>query len=152
MTYACEISQQIARPTISRRTRTSIDQLPQLMGQIYGAIMQYLGEMGAYPTGAPFAAYHNMDMQDLDVEIGFPISKALPAKDDLLPGELPGGEAASCIHKGPYDGIGPAHEALMQFIGAQGRESTGVSYEFYVDDPQQVPPEKVRTEIVFPLQ
>ena len=35
-------------------------------------------EMGKQPAGVPYAAYHNLDMQDMDVEVGFPVSKPLP--------------------------------------------------------------------------
>ena len=152
MTYQCEIKDQPAQPTLSVRTRAAIGQLPQLLGQTYGAIMQYLGELGEYPVGMPFTAYYNMDMQDLDVEIGFPVSRPLPDRGELKSGALPAGKIATTMHIGPYDTVGPAYEALTQYMQANGYTPSGVAYEFYFSDPQTTPPEQIQTQIVFPLK
>lgn len=77
MDFQCEIREQVAQPTLSIRTRTPIGDLPRLLGESYDKIAGYLAELGEEPAGAPFAAYYNMDMQDLDVEIGFPVGKSL---------------------------------------------------------------------------
>jgi hypothetical protein len=44
---------------------------------------------GEQPAGPAFVAHHNMDMQNLDIEQGFPVSKPLPAKGEIQPGEIP---------------------------------------------------------------
>ena len=151
MTYQCEIKDQPAQPTLSIRTRAAAGQLTQLFGQTFGAIMQYLGELGEYPVGAPFGAYYNMDMQDLDIEIGFPVSRPLPDRGEIKSGALPAGKIAVTMHIGPYDAIGPAYEALTQFVQANGCTPSGVAYEFYFSEPD-VPPEQIQTQIVFPLK
>ena len=57
MTYSCEVKEQPARPTLSIRTRTSVENLPQVLGKAFGDIAQYLmGELGEQPAGPPFAA------------------------------------------------------------------------------------------------
>ena len=150
MTYQCEIKDQAAQPTLSIRTHAAVEQLPQVFGQAYGAIMQYLGELGEQPVGMPFAAYYNMDMQNLDIEIGFPVSRPLPDRGELKGGALPSGKIATTLHIGPYDSIAPAYEALTQFVQASGYTPTGVAYEIYFSDPS-TPPEQIQTQIVFPL-
>ncbi len=149
--YTCEIKDQPERPTLSVRTHAAAQDLPQLFGQIYGALMQYMNEMGVYPAGEPFAAYYNMDMQNLDIEIGFPIAKPVPDRGEIRCGALPAGKFASTMHIGPYDSVGPAYEALAQFVKASGSEPTGVAYEFYFSGPE-TPPAEIRTQIVFPLK
>ena len=72
MSYKCELNEQATQPALSIRTRTPVQDIPQVLGKAYGAIAQYLGELGEQPVGPPFAAYYNMDMQNLDIEIGFP--------------------------------------------------------------------------------
>ncbi len=152
MDFQCEIKEQVAQPTLSIRGRTPIDGLPQLLGESYGKIAGYLAELGEGPAGAPFAAYYNMDMQDLDVEIGFPVSKPLAGKGDIQASEVPGGKLAVAMHVGPYGDIAPAYDALFQFVKEQGYEPTGISYEFYLNDPEETPPEKLQTQIIFPLK
>jgi effector-binding domain-containing protein len=114
--------------------------------------MQYAGQLGVQPSGAPFIAYYNMDMADLDMEIGFPFAQKLAGKDDILGGEIPSGKAASCLHVGPYDQLGAAYEALNKWMQANGYVPTGVVYEFYLNDPQATPPAELQTQLVFPLK
>jgi effector-binding domain-containing protein len=151
MSYACEIKEQAAQPVLSVRTRTTVQDMPKLMGEVFGAIAQYLGMSGAAPAGAPFAAYYNMDMQDLDIEMGFPVSNVLPGKDNIQASEMPAGKYGSCIYTGPYDKMKPAYDALAQFVQEKGYEATGVAYEVYLNDPE-TPPEKLQTQILFPLK
>ena len=151
MSYNCELKQQPAQPALTVRTRAAVQDLPQLFGKTYGAIMQYLGELGEQPTGMPFAAYYNMDMQNLDVEIGFPVAREIPGKGEIRAGEFPGGKLASVLHIGPYDQCAPAYDALTQWVKDHGYEATGVAYEIYFSDPN-TPPQEIKTEIVFPLK
>ena len=120
MSYKCEVKEQTAQPTLAIRRRVSVQDLPQALGGAYGAIAQYLGELGEQPVGPPFAAYHNMDMQNLDVEIGFPVSRRLPGKDDINASEIPGGKVATCLYTGPYSEVEPAYNALSQWIKTMG--------------------------------
>ena len=152
MSYQCEVKEQPPQPTLTIRTRTSVQNLPQLIGKSYGAIIQYLGQLSQYPAGAPFAAYYNMDMQNLDVELGFPVAKELPGKDEIKPGRIPGGKFGVVLHTGPYDKVGPAYEALAKFVAEKGYEATGVAYEVYLNDPMQTKPEDLKTQVMFPLK
>ena len=149
--YTCEIKDHPERPTLSVRTRAAVQDLPQLFGQTYGALMQYMSEMGAQPAGMPFAAYYNMDMQNLDIEIGFPVTQLLPDRGEIKSGTLPAGKYAFTIHTGPYDTVGSAYEALTQFVKESGHEPTGIAYEFYFSGPE-TPPEQIQTQIVFALK
>lgn len=152
MSYNCEKLERTAQPVLSIRTKTSLQQLPQLLGESYMKIMQYLGEQGEPPGGAPFARYFSLDMQNLDVEIGTPVSKILPEKDDIKASELPAGKYASCIYTGPYDKIEPAYNALTQWAEKNGYETSRIAYELYLDDPGVTPPEKLKTQILFLLK
>jgi effector-binding domain-containing protein len=122
------------------------------MEKSYRAIAQFLGELGEQPAGPAYAAYFNMDMQDLDVEIGFPVSRVLSGKGEIIASEIPGGRLATCLYTGVYSEIGPAYEELTQWIAKEGCETAGVSYEFYLNDPAQIPPQELMTQIIFPLK
>lgn len=152
MDFQCEIREHAAQPTLSVRTRTLINGLPALLGESYAKIKDYLAELGEAPAGAPFAAYYNMDLQDLDVEIGFPVTTFLEGKDDIQPSQVPGGKLGFALHTGRYGDIAPAYDTLTQFVKEQGYEPSGISFEFYLNDPQETPQEKLQTQIVFPLK
>ena len=152
MAVECSVRQQPAQPTLSVRLTISIQRLPQEIGRVYGAIAGYLAQRGQPPAGAPFVAYYNMDMQQLDVVIGFPTATPLPGRGEIQAGEIPGGRQAICLHVGPYDQIEPAYGALSQYIQAQGHTPTGIAYEFYLNDPMQTPPAELQTLVAFPLR
>lgn len=152
MSYKCELFEQPPQPTLSIRTTTTIKNLPQELGKAYQAVGQYLGQLGEQPAGAPYAAYFNWDTREFDVEIGFPVSKPLPDKDEIKAAELPGGKLARCLYTGPYNKIEPAYNALTEWVKENGYEATGVAYEFYLNDPGEVEPQELLTQIVFPLK
>ena len=152
MSYEFEVKEQAAQPTLSIRTRTPQPDLPQVLGRVFGTIAQYLGGLGEHPAGPPYSAYYNMDMADLDVEIGFPVSRELPGSGEIQAGQIPGGKLATCLYTGPYSEMEPAYNALMQWMAEHGHEPTGVAYKMYVSDPGEVPPEELQTLIVFPLK
>ena len=152
MAHPCELKEQDPQPVLSVRARGPVGELPKILGQAYGAIARYLGELEEQPVGPPFAAYYNMDMQDLDMEIGFPVARALPGKDEIQASEIPGGKAAICTHTGPYSEIEPTYNALFAWIDTNKYEVTGVVYEMYLNDPAETPPEELQTRIFVPLK
>ena len=152
MDYKCEVKELSAQPVLSIRTKSAVQGLPQVLGVSLGAIAQYLGSVGENPAGAPFVAYYNMDMQNLDIEIGFPVSRPLAGEGNIQPSQVFGGKLATCLYVGPYSDVGPAYDALTKFVNDKGLESTGVAYEFYLNDPQTVQPSELQTQIYFPLK
>lgn len=151
MPYNCELFDIPKTPLLSIRTHAAVQNLPGLIGPSYGAIMQYLTELGEPIAGEPFVIYYNLDMQNLDIEIGFPVTKSLPGKGEIQPSELSPGPAARALYVGPYTEMAPAYDELKKFIEDNGKEPTGVAIEYYLNGPE-TPPEKLETRIVFPLK
>lgn len=140
------------QPVLAIRTRTPVSALPQQIGKAYAAIAAYMQEQGETPTEAPYTAYFNMDMDDLDVEMGFPVPRALPAKGDIKPGVIPAGKQAVAMHKGPYSAMEPVYKALAEWAVRQGFEPAGISYEYYYNSPMEVPEEELLTKVVLLLK
>lgn len=151
MSYTCSTIQQAEQPTLVVRTRAAIERLPEALGAAWGAIMAYAGPRSA-PSGPPFVAYHNADMQDLDLEIGLPFANPLEGEGEVEAGTIPASLAVETIHVGPYDDIGAAYEALRAWMKENGRVPAGPAYEHYVDDPDDVAPDELRTRIVWPIR
>lgn len=147
-----EISQKAEQPVLCIRTRTAVENLPQEIGKAYQAIMQYMQELGEAPQSAPYTAYFNMDMEDLDVEMGFPVPQPLAGKGEIKAGSIPAGPQASCVYRGPYTGMAQAYEELTAKVTESGYTPTGVTYEFYYNAPGEVPDSELLTKIVFLLK
>lgn len=147
-----ELTEQPLQSVVSIRKRTAVNNLPQEIGKAYNSIIQYLNEIGEEPCDAPFTAYYNMDMENLDVEMGFPVSKSLSGKQEIKSGEIPKGKQLSCMYKGPYNQMGSVYDAMGNWISENGYTPTGVVYEFYYNSPADVPDTELLTKIVFLLK
>ena len=152
MDYICELKKVAAQPVVTIRTRTASWELQKFFGQAYGEIFEYLEQIGVQPTGSPFAAYHNGDMEDLDIEAGVPIAKIVSGKGRITSHEIEAGYQLTTIHVGPYSEIEPAYETLMEFAKEKKLVPTGIAYEFYLNNPMETEEEDLQTEIAFPLR
>lgn len=152
MSFECELIERKEQPTLSVRTHTPVEGLPQLIGQTYGQIMEYMASIGAQPVGEPFVAYYNLDMKNLDIEIGFPVTKALPGQGEIQPSQVMAGKYGVCHYTGPYEQMAPAYEALTGWVKEKGFEPTGLAYEYYLNSPDEVPVSGLKTRIEFPLK
>jgi effector-binding domain-containing protein len=146
-----ELIERNIQPTLSIRTTASVEDLPTVLGNAYQKIMNYLSEIGEYPSDAPFVAYYNMDMEHLDIEIGFPVKNQLPTRNYIESSELPSGTYVQCIHIGPYSELKATYNSLMKWMGENQHEWSGVAYEFYLNDPSEVIEEKLETRIMILL-
>lgn len=152
MSYKCEIKERSAQPTLVVRTRTPVQNISQVLGQAYGTVMKYLGELCEQPVGPPYVAYFNMDMQNLDIEAGFPVARQLPGKDSVTASQMPGGKMVACLYTGPYNEIKAGYEALTQWTQEHGFYTLGTAYEVYLNDPAKTPPQQLMTQIMMPLE
>ena len=152
----CEVKTCEGRRCVSRRLRTPVSELPQrfqeVLESIFGeAIPKSCGAIT--PTGVPFAVYRNMDMNDLDVEIGVPAEGACALLGFLEWSETPSGTFAACIHHGPYDQMESTYQKLMQWVAEQ-HQTLGESIltmEIYHSDPDRTPLAELETEILLLL-
>jgi DNA-binding transcriptional MerR regulator/predicted transcriptional regulator YdeE len=65
--------------------------------------------------------------------------------------EVPGGEFAVVTHVGPYEQLGLAYHALYAWAQEHGHELRGLVREIYVNDPANVPPAALQTDLLLPL-
>ena len=62
------------------------------------------------------------------------------------------GRAITATHKGPYKDIEATYIALMGYMAENKLESTGVYYDYYLNDPANVPESELLTQVVFPVK
>ena len=68
--------------------------------------------------------------------------------------QLPGGKTAVLTFKGPYSGISAAYDSLFgNWLPQSGEEPADTPcFEIYLNNPREVPPEELLTEICLPLK
>ncbi len=130
-------------------TRDETERIPVWLGETYEAVAR----AGREPAGMPFVRVLSMDGEGMDLEVGWPVAEPFSGDGDVRASSLPGGPAAVASYFGPYDGVGPAYEAIQAWCTEQGHEVAGPPWESYFNDPQQEPdPAKLRTDIHFPIK
>lgn len=149
MSFVIEMVETQEQPTLVLKTVTPVGELPKILGKAFMDIVTYIMELGEQPVGPAFVGYFNMDMERLELEIGFPVSKALPSKGDILAGSIPAGKQVSCMYKGPYMEMPPVYEEINRWIKDNGYKPIGTVYEHYYNSPEEVPESELLTKIVF---
>lgn len=148
-----ELIQQAEQFTLHVRLKTSVGGLNEAFDKNFALIESYLSEIGEQPAAAPYAAYYNHDMQDLDVEMGFPVAKALPGRDEIKAGIIPAFEQAVCgIHKGSYNSLDETYGQLYQYIADNNFEISGAHYDFYISNPDNTSENELITRIAIPVK
>lgn len=91
--------------------------------------------------------------ENADIEVAFPISEFVEINGDeeTRVYELPGGKMAKIVHKGPYEECTRTYEKLFSWITENGKRISGPIREVYLNDPGEVQPEEILTEIYAPL-
>ena len=51
----------VSQPIVGIRATTSMEEIAQAIGALFGEVMDYLNRNGLAPSGMPFTIYHEMD-------------------------------------------------------------------------------------------
>lgn len=153
MSYEIRTRRLDPQPVLSIRGPVDPDGIEEAVGEFLGEVWKKLEADGREPAGPPFTRYHQIGESELVLEAGFPVSEEAAGEGRIESGELPGGEAISTDHIGPYEELPAAGEALEAWARERGRSAAGPRWEVYWTDPGEVEdPEQWRTEVFMPLQ
>lgn len=138
------------------RKRGSYNLIPEMILDIFGFITRAGIPPGGPPVylwheGSPAAAFAADAAGTADVEIAIPVGKWFAPSGGISSSTLPGGKMARVIHRGPYQECLPTYERLFSWITGHGLEVTGPIREIYHNDPRDVKPEDILTEILAPV-
>jgi effector-binding domain-containing protein len=126
--------------------------LPDVLGQGFYEMAHYLTELDEEPAGPPFVAYYNNDMDNLEIEMGYPVKKDIDPKGVMEIRVIPEGKYATCQYTGPYNQLEPVYKVLREWIEENNYEPTGVVYEHYLNNPKETAERDLKTQIAFPLK
>lgn len=141
---------------IGMQRRGPYSQIAVLLGEL----VNYAMSNGVQLAGAPVALMHEATKEEAEkaeregsalLDVAFPIVGRCEGTDEIRCYELPGGTMAKTVHKGPYELCEPTYLALWDWIAGQGKHITGPSREVYLNDPREVSPEEILTEIYAPV-
>ena len=138
------------QPTAVVREQVAMNKLPDFFGRALGAVSAALEAQSVQPAGPPFAFYHGMPTDSVDVEAGFPVSTTIAAVNSVRAGILPACRAVEAMHVGSYDTLGTTYEAVNQRIDDEDLEASEDMWEYYLSD-RSTDPATWRTLVVWPV-
>jgi effector-binding domain-containing protein len=84
------------------------------------------------------------------VEVGVELTRPCPLTGRVVASTLPAGPVAMTVHRGPYEGLADAHQAVHEWSAAQRRPLAGPRWEVY--GPHHDDPAEVWTEVYYLLR
>lgn len=136
---------------LSIRTTIHFNDYPNTAVQAYKKIMEYAECNGLLLSSGPFVCYHNDDLENLDVEMGFPVAKPVSGNDDIAGYTIPVQKVVSGIFLGAYEDTDSLMIEIMQWIKEHGYEQQGKIYNYYLNDDNRNASELL-TQIVIPIK
>lgn len=140
------------QPTAVVRATVRMDELRPFFDGVFSKVVEAVQGAGARVTGPPFAMYHGMPSETIDVEAGFPIAGSFVDAEGVTASVLPGGPAVQATHVGPYEGLADTYREMGEWMQRQGLTPGESMWEVYMTDPSAEPdPSTWRTEVYWPV-
>lgn len=147
MAYDIDIAYLPEQPAATVRGHVEQHEIPEFLGRVFGEVLAALRDQHLQPAGPPFARYRAARDGEWEIEAGFPATGAVRPQGEVQPAQLPGGRVAHTLHRGQYDEVGAAYEALDMWLQQHHSGPHGQPWESYLDGPEA---EQPRTELFVP--
>jgi effector-binding domain-containing protein len=87
------------------------------------------------------------------LEVGVELLGPFSEQGDVVRSATPAGMVASATHVGPYQGLGTAHKAIVEFCKANNHRLAGPNWEIYGHWQREwdANPSQVRTDVYYLL-
>lgn len=123
--------------------------------QSFRKISSYLEERKLLCAGAPIVCFHNMDLDNLDVEVGFPVANHtvfnyMDEENEILKKIVPIQKIITAIDLGPYELQDSTLEELFLWAKDRGYELHGDIYYQYLNDLNR-PSSEYLTKMMLPI-
>jgi AraC family transcriptional regulator len=135
-----------------RRRIAGRHEIAATLGECFGKLYAYDGQLGLAEVGRPLARYISMGPGQWTIEAGKPLAAPTTSAGEIQVGTLPGGPTALAVHAGPYEELPQTYIEMERWIEANGYRTNGAPWESYVTDPGEYPnPADWRTEVYWPI-
>ena len=124
--------------------------------KVIDEFMQAASAQGFEMSNPMLGIYYNNPMDtpedSLVWEIGFEVPESLVVSSPLVVKKWIFTKVAKAIHTGSYETVDQTYPEILRFISKENMIPAGPTMERFLSDPQQAPPEQLKTEIWVPVR
>ena len=148
-----QLYQQTEQNVLSIRERLNFSDYPAFAGKAFMKIMTHAQANGWIFSGEPFACFHNTDLVDLDVEVGFPFAGPVAGDGDIsVAHTIPARAIVAGIFLGPYEETDLLLTAIYQWMNLNGFTQSGPIFHYFMNDESSCLRSELLTRIVIPVK
>jgi effector-binding domain-containing protein len=136
MPISVEVQTVHPRKLAAVRREVAPDAVGSAWGPAIGKVWDFIrSEPGLRTHGHNIFLYHHATEPGAPIRCDFGVeeTRTFETAGEVYATETPAGEAAVAVHRGPYDRMNEAYDAIAKWMAANGRKSAGHSWEIYGD-------------------
>jgi effector-binding domain-containing protein len=117
-------------------------------------VYAFLDRQGIKPAGPAMTIYTASDDAGFEFQAAVPIAEAPkdPPKGDLTVGTSPEGKALKFVHRGSYDSLDAAYDAITHYLDEKKLEAKDMYVEQYQTDLLTTPEDNLVIEVLVPIK
>jgi effector-binding domain-containing protein len=122
-------------------------------GPALGKVWPFIrSQPGLWTNGHNIFLYHHPPQPGAPIlcDFGVEVTRTFEIAGEVYATETPAGEAAIAVHRGPYNRMKEAHDAIRKWMAANRMEFAGHSWEIYGDPASD--PADTETTVVYLLK
>src|SRR5499427_7930467 len=118
------------------RREVALGAVGSAWGPAVGKVWDFIrSQPGLWTHGHNIFLYHHPKQPGAPIlcDFGVEVTRTFETAGEVYATETPGGEAVVAVHRGPYNRMNDAYNAIEKWMAANRRESAGHSWEIYGD-------------------
>jgi effector-binding domain-containing protein len=117
-------------------------------------VYAFLDRQGIKAAGPAMTIYTASDDAGFDFQAAVPIAEAPkdPPKGDLAVGTSPEGKALKFMHRGSYDSLDAAYDAITHYLDERKLEARDLYIEQYDSDLLKTPEDSLVIQVLVPIK
>ena len=135
---------------VSSSASRDFGDIGESLAAAYREISEFMARHDIEMTAQPLAITRVWDDRAYEFDAAIPVEmKEVALEGRIQSGQSPSGKAVRVVHRGPYDRMSPSYEKLAAYMAAHGLQEGRISWEHYISDPGETPPEELITHIYY---
>lgn len=135
------------------REKVIFNDVSSRMSDMFRKVEIFIASTIGQVSGSPFAIYHEIKNDTIDLECGYPVSKRILPESPVQTGTFQPTRSAVVDYYGDYQKLEEAHSAIQQWIDKHQFRINGPPIEKYLIGPAtENDAEKWHTKIYYPIK